>query len=86
VSSEETRVLSEIRERVVRLETKIDAMTDVRTTADEAKEKAIEALDKAKSAHHRLDEIKDNQKWLWRTVAGTIIAGVIGALINFNGG
>lgn len=85
MSTDETRVLSEIRERVVRLETKIDAMTDVRTTAEEAKEKAQEALQSARSAHHRIDEIADNQRWLWRTVVGAILAGAITAFIKFNG-
>ena len=70
MSTEETKVLADIRDRVVRLETKIDAMTDVRDTASDAKEKAIEALDKSKSAHHRLDEVADNQRWLWRTLVG----------------
>lgn len=30
-----------------------------------------------KSYHHRLSELEDNQKWLWRTVLGGIIAGAI---------
>ncbi|GIO05513.1 hypothetical protein J31TS6_15410 [Brevibacillus reuszeri] len=34
------RVLSDIRERMVRVETKIDNMTDVRATAEEARETA----------------------------------------------
>lgn len=74
---EMSRVLSDIRERIVRVETKIDSMTDVRATAEEAKEKATEALQSGKSAHHRIDEIADNQRWLWRTVIGAVIAGAI---------
>lgn len=86
MSSEETRVLAEIRERVVRLETKIDAMTDVRVTAEEAKETAHEALQSTRSAHLRINEIADNQRWLWRTLVGAIIAAVIAAVTNLNGG
>lgn len=74
---EVSRVLSDIRERMVRVETKIDTMTDVRATAEEAKETANEALQYGKSAHHRLNEVADNQKWLWRTVVGAVIAGAI---------
>ncbi|MFC4305814.1 hemolysin XhlA family protein [Cohnella boryungensis] len=85
MSGNEAQVLSEIRERIVRVETKIDAMTDVRDTADEAKDKAVEALDKSKSAHHRIDDIADNQRWLWRTVVGAIIAVVVAAATKFNG-
>jgi len=86
LSNNEGQVLTDIRERVVRLETKIDAMTDVRTTAEEAKETAHEAAISARSAHKRLDEIQDNQKWLWRTVVGAIIAVVITAISKINGG
>lgn len=84
---EVTRVLTDIRERVVRVETKIDAMTDVRDVAVEAKETAQEALQSAKSAHHRLDDSKkdigkleSNQTWLWRTVVGAVIVGAISIL------
>lgn len=74
---EMSRVLSDIRERIVRVETKIDTMTDVRETAEEAKEVANKAMDSAKSAHHRLNEVADNQRWLWRTVIGAVIAGAV---------
>ncbi|BBI31464.1 hemolysin XhlA family protein [Cohnella abietis] len=86
MSSEEARVLSDIRERVVRLETKIDAMTDVRDTAEAARDAAIEALQMAKSAHKQVDEIADNQRWLWRTVVGAILAAVIAAVVKLQGG
>ncbi len=86
MSSEEARVLSDIRERVVRLETKIDAMTDVRETAEAARETALEALQVARSSHKRIDEIADNQRWLWRTLVGAILAAVIATITNLQGG
>ncbi|MFC8688057.1 hypothetical protein [Brevibacillus porteri] len=52
MSNNEMQVLSDIRERIVRVETKLDSMTDIRATAEEAKEKANEALQYGKSAHH----------------------------------
>jgi len=72
-------------QRLTRVETKLDNMDGKLDRAISASETAVQALEAAKSAHHRIDEIKDNQKWLWRTVSGTIIAGVIGALIKFGG-
>ncbi|MED1801768.1 hemolysin XhlA family protein [Brevibacillus porteri] len=80
MSNNEMQVLSDIRERIVRVETKLDSMTDVRATAEEAKEKANEALQYGKSAHHRLNEVADNQRWLWRTVIGALILGAISLL------
>lgn len=79
-------VLSEIRERLVRVETKIDAMKDVKATAETAKETANEALEKSKSAHLRINEVADNQRWLWRTFVGGIIAAIITIFINLKGG
>lgn len=72
-------VQTEILQRLTRVETKLDMQLN-------AKDIATEALDKAKSAHHRIDEIVDNLRWLWRTVVGAIIAGAVAALIKFNGG
>jgi hypothetical protein len=74
---EMSRMLSEIRERVVRVETKIDSMTDVRTTAEEAKEIAQEALQGTKSAHHRIDNIDKIIFWLCTTIIGTVITGIL---------
>ncbi|CRF29015.1 Haemolysin XhlA [Mycobacterium tuberculosis] len=79
------RVLVDIRERLVRVETKIDDMRDVRETAETAEKTANEALQSAKSAHHRLDEVNDNQKWLWRTVLGAVIAGVVSFFMKLKG-
>lgn len=86
MSSEEARVLSDIRERVVRVETKIDAITDLREMAESTRETAFEALQLAKSSHQRIDEIADNQRWLWRTLVGAILAAVIAAVTNLQGG
>jgi len=86
MSSEEARVLSDIRERVVRVETKIDAITDLREMAESTRETALEALQLAKSSHQRIDEIADNQRWLWRTLVGAILAAVIAAVTNLQGG
>lgn len=80
MTGNDIQVLSEIRERMVRVETKIDAMTETKETATAAAKEAAEALLSARSAHHRLNEVQDNQKWLWRTVIGGLIAGAISFL------
>jgi hypothetical protein len=46
----------------------------------------VQALQAAKSAHHRLDEMADNQRWLWRTAVGTILASAAALLTNFHPG
>ncbi|MGF7049174.1 chaperonin cofactor prefoldin [Paenibacillus sp. DS2015] len=66
---------TEILQRLTRVETKLDAQLY-------AKDIAKEALQSTKSAHRRLDEIEDNQKWLWRTIGGAAIAIVMATIIT----
>lgn len=55
-------ILSDIRERLVRVETKIDdGLTE------------------------RIVKVEDNQRWLWRTVIGGIVAVVITFIFKWGG-
>lgn len=66
----------EILERIVRIETKLD-------NYNATKERADEAYSISKQNCKEIQEMKDNQKWLWRTTLGAIIAGVISVFIKF---
>lgn len=66
----------EILERLVRLETKIDGYNQLRERVD-----ATHSL--ATQNDKEISEIKDNQKWLWRTIAGAIILGFIATFVQF---
>ncbi|WP_125153083.1 hemolysin XhlA family protein [Clostridium rectalis] len=72
----EQNIQQEILERIVRIETKIDGYNSTREKADMAYTRACQN-------EKDISEIKDNQKWLWRTIAGAIILGTIGAIITF---
>jgi len=72
----------EVLQRITRVETKVDEMDEKLDRAIKANETAVEALQQAKSAHHRLDQIEDNQKWLWRTIAGAFLVAVAGFIIS----
>lgn len=50
------KILTNILERTVRVETKIDLFNDVKDVAEEARDTADEALASTKSAHKRLDK------------------------------
>lgn len=73
---------AETLQRLTRVETKIDNIEEKLDNAINAREVAVEALQSAKSAHHRLNKIEDNQKWLWRTVSGSVIGIVIAAIVT----
>lgn len=72
----DVNIQQEILERIVRIETKIDGYNSTR-------EKADIAYNKACQNEKDITEIKDNQKWLWRTIAGAIVLGLISTLITF---
>lgn len=75
-------VQTEVLQRITRVEEKVNNMSEKIDRAIKANETAVEALASAKSAHHRLDKIEDNQKWLWRTFAGAIILAIAGFILS----
>ncbi|MEK4712223.1 hemolysin XhlA family protein [Sporosarcina sp. FSL K6-5500] len=77
-------ILSDIRERMVRVETKIDTMTEVQTTADGAKEVANKALESTKSAHRRLDKMDKIIFWASTLIIGAVVLALIATA--FKGG
>ena len=71
-----TKALESMATSVNRLVDKLDESDDI----------AKEALQSTRSAHHRLNEVQDNQKWLWRTVLAAVIVGAISLLYKGVGG
>ena len=78
----EQEVLVDIRERLVRVETKIDAQNGIREKVDAVETKIVETEQRSKSNTHRIDKLEDNNRWLWRTVAGIVIAAVMAMAIK----
>lgn len=79
----EQEVLVDIRERLVRVETKIDNQNGIREKVDAVEGKVIETEARSKSNTHRIDKLEANLTWLWRAVAGAIVSAAMGALIIF---
>ncbi|PZM61841.1 hemolysin XhlA family protein [Paenibacillus dendritiformis] len=75
-------VQTEMLQRMTRVETKVDNMDEKLDRAILASETAVEALQSAKSAHHRLDRIEDGQKWIWRTFAGAFVLAIAAFIIT----
>ena len=70
----EREMLDELLERVVRIETKIDGYNNLREKLDKTYGIAL-------SNREDIKETKDNQKWLWRTFIGAIIASFIASYL-----
>lgn len=79
----EPELLMEIRERLVRVETKLDNQNGLREKVDTLEAKTTEVEARAKSNTHRIDRLEANNTWLWRTVVGAIISAAVAALAIF---
>lgn len=84
----EENVMLEILERLTKIEAKLDGYNDAkRKTYDNEKEliklKAdVVALEKDNSIQNaEIMELKDKNKWMFRTTAGALITGLIGIII-----
>jgi len=80
---DEQKVLMEIRERLVRVETKLDNHNGIRERLDAVEDRAIENEARGKSNTHRVNKLEENNTWLWRTVVGAIICAAVAALAIF---
>lgn len=69
--------LSEILERTVRVETKVDNLTEEQQSIEEIRTIASDAQSRARSAHKRLDKIDKIVYWLATTVIGAVIFAVL---------
>lgn len=81
VLMDEQGVLMDIRERLVRVETKLDNHNGIRERVDAAEDKVIETESRSKSNTHRVDKLEENNTWLWRTIAGALIIVAITAMV-----
>lgn len=77
----EPELLIDIRERLVRVETKLDNQNGLRDKVDLVEDKVIEVEAQSRSNTQRIDKLEGNNTWLWRTVVGSIIAGVVGVFL-----
>ena len=76
-------ILMEIRERLVRVEVKLDNHNGIRERVDAVEDKAIETEAMGKSNCKRIDKLEENNTWLWRTMVGAIIAAGVAAKVIF---
>ena len=79
----EPNLLMDIRERLVRVETKLDNHNGIRERVDAVEDRVIENESRGKSNTHRINKLEENNTWLWRTVVGAIICAAIAALAIF---
>jgi hypothetical protein len=79
-SRELNEKIAEIREWLVRIDTKVDMFHDVKRVAEDADNKADKALSLAQENRELIKGMKENTKWLWgcgiAVVAAVIPIGI----------
>ena len=74
----------EVLERLTAIETTLKQM-DYKTITEKINEedkKVIALENKSKDNEKRIDKMEDNGRWLWRTVASSLILAVLGLIIK----
>ena len=74
---ENEKDVQEIRERLIKIETLLENYnknTDLKLSS---------VSEKIAVANHRIADLEDSNKWLWRTALGAIITGAIAILFRF---
>lgn len=74
---ENEKDIQDIRERLIKIETMLENYnknTDLKLSSVE---------EKIAVANHRIADLEDSNKWLWRTALGAIITGSIAILFRF---
>lgn len=80
--SPETKILVEIRERVIKIETIVSRLDAIEKTANEAHRIANASRASTSSAHKRLDKVDKSIFWFTTTLIGSILLGLLNLLIN----
>ena len=72
----------EVLERLTAIETTLKQLDykEIQVKVNKTENEIIDMENRIKSNEKRLDKIEDNNKWLWRTVGGSIITIVVGAI------
>ena len=90
MGEQEKNIMQEVIERLIKIESKLDGYNEAKRKTYENEKEIIklqgdvEILQKENDVQNKeLAELKEKNKWLFRTAAGAIITGLIGILIAF---
>ena len=76
-------LINEILQRLVRIETKLDQIEDVKNDVMQTKLDIVKLQEKDEKQQTELNELKDSHKWLSRAILGAIISMVASIVLTF---
>lgn len=72
------KILNEIVQRLVAIETKLESIIKVKDDVEDLKKDVVRLQEQTAQQQKEIDGITDNNKWLSRAVVGAIITSIIG--------
>ncbi len=76
------KLLNEIVQRLVAIETKLESIIKVKDDVDELKKEVVQLQENNKQQQKEIDSLADNNKWLSRAVIGAIITASVGIVVT----
>ena len=74
------KLLNEIVQRLVTIETKLEDIIRVKDDVEELKKDVVQLQERDKQQQKEIDALQENSKWLSRAVVGAIITATVGVL------
>lgn len=74
----EDKLLNEIVQRLVAIETKLESLINLKSDVDDIKKEIIILEEKDKQQERDIQELKETNKWLSRAIAGACITAAVG--------
>lgn len=74
-------ILQDIRDRVIRVEVKLDSLEELKKSMKEVRSVADEAQRLAEQSKLDIRRIESNLTWVWRGLGGAFITALVGALL-----
>lgn len=78
----EDKMLNEIIQRLVAIETKLESIIKVKDDVEDLKKDVVRLQEQTAQQQKEIDGITDTNKWLSRAVIGAIITASIGVVVT----
>lgn len=77
------KLLNEIVQRLVAIETKLESIIGVRADVDELKKEVVQLQERDKRQEKDIEELRSNNKWLQRAIIGAVVTAAVGLVLCF---
>lgn len=77
MNEEEKKMLQAINERTIRLDEKMDSVNEMKSEVKHIRTTSDASFNKAVQNEADIRKINENLKWVWRGIAGAVVAMIL---------